>query len=336
MVLNLKGIISKTSSVFSLQRLISLTGVNLILPFYHTVSDVDLPHIKHLYPVLNTKRFREDLDFLLRRFKPVSSEELISILGEKSLNSPHFFLSFDDGLSQVYHVIAPILKEKGVPATFFLNTDFIDNKGMFYRLKTSLLIEKLEKQKPSNSLVKEINQVFSKSNIRFENPASLLKISYQSKEVLDELAQLLQVNFAQYLRENTPYLNSSEIKSLISQGFSFGAHSCSHPYYYLLSETEQLRETLHSLEFLQKNFNVKERLFSFPYTDFGVRESFFEKIADRVELSFGTASLKKDSVKTNLQRIPMERKNSAEAVLKEEYLLFYLKKIIGKHQIIRE
>lgn len=176
MVLNLKGIISKTSSVFSLQRLISLTGVNLILPFYHTVSDVDLPHIKHLYPVLNTKRFREDLDFLLRRFKPVSSEELISISGKKSLNSPHFFLSFDDGLSQVYHVIAPILKEKGVPATFFLNTDFIDNKGMFYRLKTSLLIEKLEKQKPSNSLVKEINQVLSKSNIRFENPASLLKI----------------------------------------------------------------------------------------------------------------------------------------------------------------
>ena len=334
--MNLKSIISKLSSFFSLQRLIDLTGVNLILPFYHTVSDVDLPHIKHLYPVLDTKRFREDLDFLLQRFKPISSEELISLSKKKPLNSPHFFLSFDDGLSEAYHVIAPILKEKGVPATFFLNTDFIDNKGMFYRLKASLLIEKLEKQKPSKSLLKEIIQVLNKCNIRYENPTSLLKISYQSKGVLDELAQLLQIDFDEYLKEKKPYLNSFEINSLISQGFSIGSHSCSHPYYYSLSEAEQIEETLHSLEFLQKNFTINEKLFSFPYTDFDVRKSFFEKIAGRVELSFGTASLKKDSVKTNLQRIPMERKNSAEAILKEEYLLFYLKKIIGKHQIIRE
>ncbi|MBP6260442.1 MAG: hypothetical protein KA370_02970, partial [Paludibacter sp.] len=57
-----------------------------------------------------------------------------------------------------------------------------------------------------------------------------------------------------------------------------------------------------------------------------------------VDITFGTANLKLDSVKSNLQRIPMEIKGSASAasIIKNEYLFFILKMFISKHVIIRK
>jgi len=57
------------------------------------------------------------------------------------LTRQSFFLSFDDGLREPLDIIAPILKQKGVPATFFVNTATLDNLEMLYRHKASLLVD---------------------------------------------------------------------------------------------------------------------------------------------------------------------------------------------------
>jgi peptidoglycan/xylan/chitin deacetylase (PgdA/CDA1 family) len=265
----------------------------------------------------------------------MSSAELLNSNPVDLNRNRRFFLSFDDGLSEIYHTIAPILMEKGIPATFFLNTDFIDNKDLFYRLKTSILIEKIIEEGISDSQKRAISHLLKIIGINYNLPKDLLKIDYQTKEVLEEIAAVVNVDFKEYSKEKSPYLTTTEIKSLINQGFNIGAHSCSHPFYFLISEEDQVSETLNSISFLKEKFNVAVNMFAFPYTDFEVKKSFFEKISSEVALSFGTASLKLDTVSTNFQRIPMERKNSAEEILKEEYLLFILKKLVNKHQIIR-
>ncbi|WP_262708643.1 polysaccharide deacetylase family protein [Natronoflexus pectinivorans] len=65
-----------------------------------------------------------------------------------------FHLTFDDGLSEIYHETIPILEKKGIPATIFLNTGFIDNKKMFYRFKSSLVIESIKGQNGVDVLFK--------------------------------------------------------------------------------------------------------------------------------------------------------------------------------------
>ena len=142
----IKKLVSTTQKSFDLDFLIRLSGQHLILPFYHAVSDEDLIHLKHLYPVISTSRFGKDLDFLQQNYNAVSHNYLIDNKFSTTLRSKRaFFLSFDDGLRQFYDVVAPILLRKGIPATFFVNTGFIDNKDMFYRLKISILIEKVLK-----------------------------------------------------------------------------------------------------------------------------------------------------------------------------------------------
>ena len=53
------------------------------------------------------------------------------------------FLSFDDGLREIANEIAPLCRQVGVPATFFVNSASLDNRFLCFRNKASLLIEKL-------------------------------------------------------------------------------------------------------------------------------------------------------------------------------------------------
>lgn len=326
----LQHIISGAVQVIPLSSLIRLTGVRRVLPFYHVVSDTDLPHLKHLYPVLTTGQFEKQLDFILRNFRPASYEILLqnSLPVERS-----FVLTFDDGLRQVHDVVAPILLRKGIPATFFLNTGFLDNRSMFYRLKVSLLIEQLLNGK-NKALEMEVKESCKRNLIEYRQPMDLKRITDQNKQLLDELTE---IDFRDFLAKEQPYLTTEEVHRLRKQGFTVGAHSVNHPYYPSLSQEERVRETLESVRFVKKEFGMNDGLFSFPYTDFEIGKEFFDLIAPEVQLSFGTANLKCDCIDSNYQRIPMEIPGltDAEKIFKKQFVLHFIKKMIGKSTIQR-
>ncbi|MCO6499562.1 MAG: polysaccharide deacetylase family protein [Vicingus serpentipes] len=237
--------------------------------------------------------------------------ELLQIKnGEKELTKNSFHLTFDDGLSEFYHVAAPILKSYGVPATVFLNSDFIDNKNMFYRLKASILFDQLK-------------------------TPSILSVTYNNKEQLDDLAKQHRIDFDVYLKEHQPYLSSAQIKELMMQGFTFGAHSLNHPLYSQLTLKEQITQTKESVERITTQFNLPNKVFSFPFTDDGVGARFFDEIKNYTDITFGSAGLKEDTAENHIQRLAMEKKDDAKSILKTEYVYCILKSLIGKNKIIR-
>jgi len=46
---------------------------SFVAPFYHVVSDEPLPHVEQLYNIKTIQQFKDDLDFLLKHFKPIDS-----------------------------------------------------------------------------------------------------------------------------------------------------------------------------------------------------------------------------------------------------------------------
>lgn len=333
-----KKILLAITPILPLESLVKYSNQGLILPFYHGVSDQNLPHLKHLYPVTSIRKFNEDLDFLKRNFKPINADYLIQNIATKNFRKEKsFFLSFDDGLRQFHDEVAPILLYRGIPATFFVNTAFIDNKDMFYRLKVSILIDKIRSKELTAGQEKLIKSLFSNVGIVYKDVCSLRQINDNTKPILNQIAEMLEVSFTDFLKDYQPYLTTDQINNLISQGFQVGAHSVSHPYYPDLKENEQIKQTLDSIHFLVENFNIKNRLFSFPFTDYKVKKSFFEAIMSEVDLTFGTANIKLDAVATNLQRIPMEiiKRKDAAMIVKSEYLLFIIKKLMNRHIIKR-
>ena len=305
------GFTSSFSGSLPLDILCTLTGQNFIIPFYHVVSDEACPHIQNLYQYKNTKEFERDLDYMAAHYMPIGADDLGNVLAGKYNRKKIMLLTFDDGLRQMYDIVAPILLKKGIPAIFFLNTDFIDNKDLMFRYKASLVAGK------------EGHPLF---NAR--NDAEL------SKAIGAEMDAI----FEAFLKEYRPYMSSEQIRSLIGQGFSIGAHSCSHPYYADLSLAEQLSQTLDCIDLLKKDFVVKQKLFAFPFTDDGVSKDFFEAIFEngKVDFSFGGAGIKKDIHPRQFQRVPMEGWNaSAEQILKSEYLYYLLRASLGKNTIVR-
>ena len=125
-----------------LKNLVRLTGQPVIFPFYHVVSDEYLPHIRHLYRYRNVDQFEKDMDELLAIFEPLSLTEYLEE-PERKRGRRCMVLSFDDGLWECHQVIAPVLRKKGIPAVFFLNNQFIDNQGLFYRYKASIIIDRI-------------------------------------------------------------------------------------------------------------------------------------------------------------------------------------------------
>jgi peptidoglycan/xylan/chitin deacetylase (PgdA/CDA1 family) len=338
-----KNILGVAGGWIPLKLIRGITGMRDIFPFYHAVSDEDLPHLKHLYTVKTQKRFIMDLDYFLSRYEPVSMSDWYEFsLGRKKLNKPAMVLSFDDGLRQVNDVIVPILTSKGVPATFFINPSFVDNKKLFYKYKASLIIDRLEKHGYPVSLLEVIS---SRLDVSFKNKDSLkralLNVNHQDKDFLKTMAELVEVDFKTFLRIRKPYLSTKQILKIKKQGFGIGSHSMNHPLFSLLSHEEQLQELKESLKWLNKKLKPEYKYFAFPFTDEGVDSIFFDRIFSwkkpLVDMSFGTAGLKRDPYPFHFQRIPMDvTKSGARIFLKGEYIYYLLKSILGKNIIRRK
>lgn len=308
----------------------------LFSPFYHIVTAHSAPHIQHLYQPRNIQQFEADLDFLLQHFQPISLDDLLQ---NKTSKKPRFFLSFDDGLREFYDFAAPILQQKGIPATVFLNSQFVDNQDLFFRYKASLLIDLLQKKQYSSKQLEECQVLFYKKmnlDLRQNQFKNLLKVRYHDRQILDDLALILNYNFQDFLNTYQPYLTSTQIQKLIADGFTFGAHSIDHPEYRFIPYDEQIRQTKNSLQTVQKKFSLDYAAFSFPFTDFCVSKSFFDESRTFLDISFGCAGLKIDPAQRHFQRFAMEGTNKSGAdLIKEEYLAFILKRVIRKDFIKR-
>ena len=335
---SIKRILSPYTGFIPVEKLIASSVHRFVLPFWHAVSDVPLPHLSQLYRVPTVSEFERNLVFLLKNYKPASVEDVFRLADTKGKSDQNlFFPSFDDGLAECYHVIAPLLKRKGIQAAFFINPAFVGNKMLFHRLKSSLLLNSIAQIKPSG--IKSAEQLllkhFSNKNIH----QFLHRATFTDHLLLDQLAEIFGLDFELFLKQKQPYMNLQQIKELQADGFLIGAHGMDHREFFLSSEDEIMEQISASMEFLIREINPPVNAFAFPFTDFKVPNSIFEKAnTDRLwDLSFGTAGIKDETVKNHLQRIPMESgvNKDGKKVIRTEYFWYYLKSVFGKNKVHR-
>ena len=126
----------------------------------------------------------------------------------------------------------------------------------------------------------------------------LKKINYHKKDVLKEVATILEVSSEDYLKNQKPYLESWQVEELLVRGHYIGAHSIDHPLYYELELEEQIRQTMESMNYIVDRFNLSYRIFSIPHVDTGIGRDFFRRVFNDEEspldLIFANSNLKKE------------------------------------------
>lgn len=323
-------ILTSLTKFLPFNTLSSYDSEKLIVPLYHCVSDNEVRHIKHLYQFKNISQFSADLDFLLRHYQPIDLSELTKG-ANRNTGKPLMLLTFDDGLSQCFDVIAPILLKKAVPAVFFINSAFVDNNNLFYRFKVSLIIDAISNNRDKLSILN--------AGMDIEKYIHFLKsLKYKDTPLIDDIALKLHLSFDDYLKRNSPYMSTDQIKSLIKSGFDVGAHSVDHPNFLELTIDEQVKQTKDSVTFMCENFGVDNRAFAFPFTDDGVTQNFYNRVLDKkCDVIFGTSGSRKDRYHNVHQRIPFEQNDfSAKEILKKYLASRIFRKMTGSYHIDRK
>jgi peptidoglycan/xylan/chitin deacetylase (PgdA/CDA1 family) len=330
------------SSMMPLNLLGALSPTTTLFPYHHLVSDEDVPHIKQLYSYKNVKQFTADLDFLLRHFRPITTDDLLkSIENNNRLPAKSFLLSFDDGLSEVYDIAAPILSRKGVPAILFINPAFVDNRELFYRCKISLVIDLLKKNNYTGGVIKQVSALLNITDLSLPLIFQRIReIDQREKHVLDKIGDLLEFSFDEYLNSRKPFMTAQQIKELSVKGFTIGAHSWDHPYYKFLSGEEQINQTVSSCNYVQENFSPSCNTFSFPHFDSSLPQSLFDQLLrqqPKIDLLFGIQNQKMELNNRMIHRFNAERPDvNFNSQVKGLMIFMMLQQVMGKNKVIRK
>ena len=235
--------------------------LDYFIPVYHTVSNDYLPHLKHIINYKNVQEFESDLDFYLKHFQFVDWDEFKSFhQGSFTPKKKIALLTFDDGLVEFHDIISPILERKGIYAINFINPKFIDNKELMFRCKASLLVDYLSKTAHFNpEIFKILDTDSSSKEIIIQK---ILNINFQERKNLDQIANLMEIDFNDFLKNEKPYLTLNQLKTLKEKGFGISNHGWNHPLYKDLSLNEQLDNNSKSTNYLKENnFYLKVLLF---------------------------------------------------------------------------
>lgn len=177
----------------------------------------------------------------------------------ESSSSPLAVVTFDDGYADNLEVALPILESRGIPATFFISTGFIDTDFLYPPDALDALADA-----PRDELTEEL--------------ANLLKDGYW--QALEKLVKTPTEEYWRVLtqardvvRENVlagdPLrrpLTLSELRELASSSISsIGPHTVSHRQLSALSEKDAEAEFENSVRWLTKNSLDHVPYFAYPF-----------------------------------------------------------------------
>jgi peptidoglycan/xylan/chitin deacetylase (PgdA/CDA1 family) len=267
---------------------------------YHTVSDRQLPHIESLYRCKSVAQFRRDLDFLRSAYRVMGYDDL-ERAPAGSNGTPSVVITFDDGLVECHDVIRPLLLEYGMPAIFFVTTDFLDNKRLFYRQKVALCIESYARLSGAEAAAarSEIARLFeAKVDDDRELIARLRAATWNEEPAIDAACRTLGIDVDDYLRTVRPYLTLAQLRTLAADGFTIGAHGTSHQRLGAMTGAEARAEIITACEVVSSLVPGQGAAgkvpFAFPFNGRGVEREMMRTIREtspRVGLFFDSTEL---------------------------------------------
>lgn len=274
---------------------------------YHVVSDESLPYIKHLYAYKSSELFERDIIYLKQNYHLISYEDFREDRFRGDIVSPDsVMLTFDDGYRELFSEIRPLLLKHGVAGTFFVSTGFIDNRNMYYRNKVSLCIEEILKS-GRNRRFDRLEKINRASGRKFKKPKAFARwiksLKSFEEDMIDQICSILEIDIREYLKKHRPYLTSDEVKQLVSDGFTIGAHGRLHHRLDLLGEDDLEKEIVDSCREIM-NLTGRDHLpFAFPFTGWDIDPQFLENLILKypfIRLIFGVRGDNKRFIKDRL------------------------------------
>jgi len=217
------GAISAVGACYGRRRLTVLA--------YHRVADARDPGLRGFAGNVSASpaAFAEQMDWLARHFEVVSLEDVLAWLdGDAELPDRPALITFDDGYRDNLEIAAPLLAERGLPATLFLTTDPTDGGPALYWDLVASLFDDSERDRAELPVLGR-REWPSRADRQHTIHDFVYAIKWLHPDrraaILDELRTAIESDASD--RIPGLYLDWDDVRSL--SGWSLGAHTVHHP-----------------------------------------------------------------------------------------------------------
>jgi peptidoglycan/xylan/chitin deacetylase (PgdA/CDA1 family) len=266
-----------------------LKGRPLVVGYHRVVSDFDRSASLSISPMLtSTHTFEQHLDWIGRRYRFVSLDELAAMLENQEINGKQVAaITFDDGYRDVYQNAFPILQRRGIPSAVFVVTSLIGTNRLQLHDELHLLLSAMIKQ-PCGSREDRWRDLIAGLELTDQQSERLTrrlidaKIPFQAtRAVLETLDQPSIDRLVVVLRGRVSLLEDElrdfqmldwdMLAEMVAGGVTVGSHTRSHAL--LANETPQvLRDEVEgSRRELEQRLGVPIRHFAYPDGRFNAR-----------------------------------------------------------------
>lgn len=206
--------------------------------------------------------FAAQMDLVKRLFTVLDLRDAVDHLERGTLPPRAMAITFDDGYANNATVAAPILKERGLPATCFVATSFLDGGRMF----NDTIIETLRRAPEQLDLTDLSLGTYSLGDMaarRAAIPALLGKLKYldpaQRLEAAEAVAERAGGNLPDDLM-----MTREQVRTLPEAGMQVGAHTMGHPILTRISRESAEAEILGSKHELERITGRPVETFAYP------------------------------------------------------------------------
>ena len=216
--------------------------------------------------------FEAQIRFMLERFAPVRAAETL----EPSGRGLRFAVTLDDGYEDNFSVAAPILRRLGVPATFFVVSDYVGTDRLFWWEQLADMMRAT--RVPSLELASIVPQAGGTGDARLplrtraERAGTYERLSAELRRVphaelsacVERVADALGVSPRGEGRDYA-LMSWAQLTTLTRQGFDVGGHTATHCNVVGAGEALLRAEIVASARDIERRLEAPVLSFAYPY-----------------------------------------------------------------------
>jgi len=233
---------SKTKLFNFILSLATKKPKKLILCYHRISSEADFATAPGL--IVRPEDFYSQLEILSTYFSNIRLDELLSYRGNNSV----FAITFDDGFRDNIVSALPILESLKMNAAFFICTDYIGSKRLYWQNA----LQALRRTNPNLSRLsydEMRNQLF---NIKPQ----------EAFRKIHEIITTMNLT----LPEGTEMMTEEDLTNLHRKGFEIYSHTKSHPCLAALGKDEVIEEIEASMKVIERILGSKvTRILAYPF-----------------------------------------------------------------------
>lgn len=244
----------------------------LLVLAYHRVRDIGDERRYPGDPELVSAtpgEFRWQMEYLRKHWQPITLGDVVAAIhGRGSLPRRAVVVTFDDGFADNYDHAFSILRDVGVPATFFVSTGYIDSAETFWFERLAQLLHCAPAGELSVSAC-PATLVLDGVESRREAKVRLLRAlkavpDGARRAAMAELEERYGARVQTGEDGGSRPLTSAQVREMSRGGMEFGSHTVTHPILAQVEDDQLERELVDSKQALERLTGAPILTLSYP------------------------------------------------------------------------